>query len=133
MSKFAFTITSTNGYVVYPADNGMMTTSATHIQAAAFFYLASVYCLVAYWRTSRLLWLIGVDLSLGVSLGTYEAGYPLVFFTPLILVWLEKRISRQVLWVAGLWYLAPVLGGGRSEGGKISYQKADASCYDSLQ
>lgn len=96
-------------FIVYPADAGLMTLRATHIHGAVFFYLLALYLLVLYWDRPRPVMLVGMWLALGISTSAYEAGYALVAVSPLVLVWLEKRLSRRVVRVALLWYLPPLI------------------------
>lgn len=96
-------------FIVYPADAGLMTMRATHIHGAVFFYLLALYLLVRYWDRPRPLTLALMWLALGMSASTYEAGYALIAVSPLVLVWLEKRLSRRVVRVALLWYVPPLL------------------------
>ncbi|MHB8753308.1 MAG: hypothetical protein ACYDBJ_29500 [Aggregatilineales bacterium] len=76
---------------------------------AVLAYLAAVHLLIIYWRRPRWWLLIGMWIPLLLCLGTYETAYPLVVFTPLILVWLQRGTSRRILRVAALWYLVPLI------------------------
>ena len=96
-------------FIVYPADAGLMTLRATHIHGAVFFYLLALYLLLRYWDRPRPLTLALMWLALGISASAYEAGYALIAASPLLLLWLEKRLSRRVVRVALLWYLPPLL------------------------
>ncbi|MBC7814259.1 MAG: hypothetical protein H7175_24100 [Burkholderiales bacterium] len=95
--------------IIYPADEGMFTFRTIHIHAAVGALLLAVYLLVRYWERPRLLTLVGMWLATLVSVGSYEVGFPLVLSAPLVLVCLERKINRRVIWVSLLWYIAPLL------------------------
>lgn len=95
--------------VVFPADEGILTTRSTPIHMASLLYLLALYTLLLYWIRPKVWKLLVVWLSLAVSLLTYEVSYPLVFFSPLLLVWLQKGVSRRVVRVSLMWYAIPAL------------------------
>src|SRR5262249_9042986 len=43
------------------------------------------------------------------SLLTYEVGYPLVIVSPLILLWLEGKVTKRVVRLAAVWYSVVLL------------------------
>ncbi|MGD0877556.1 MAG: hypothetical protein ABSA01_05340 [Anaerolineales bacterium] len=96
-------------FVVFPSDTGLFNARNHVPQGSVFWYLLAVYLLVDYWQNQRLLALAGMWLSLALCLGSYEEGYPMVIATPLLLVWLQRGISRRVVWNALLWYAAPAI------------------------
>lgn len=91
-------------FVIYPADTGLFEVRVASYHAAICFYLAAVYLLILYWQRPSLLTLAVMAAMQVLCLGTYETAFPLIAATPLVLVWLERRISRRVLRVAGVWY-----------------------------
>ncbi|MBZ0293635.1 MAG: hypothetical protein K8L99_13795, partial [Anaerolineae bacterium] len=72
-------------------------------------YLLALYALLQYWLRPKIWKLALIWLSLAVSLLIYEVSYPLVFFAPLLLVWLQKGVNRRVIRVSLLWYLVPTI------------------------
>ena len=94
-------------YIMFPSDTGVFWIGAINIHLNTFCYFLAVFLLVWYWRNPNLLKLLGMWGTLMVAF-TYEANYPLILVTPLLLVCLNKRVSRRVLFVSGLWYVVPV-------------------------
>jgi hypothetical protein len=92
-------------FIIYPADEGLMTMRSTPIHFAIFCFLTALNLLLAYWDRPCWLTLIGIWLTLGLSLGTYEIAYPLALVSPVFLLWREKRLSRRVIQVSTLWYV----------------------------
>lgn len=93
---------------VYPADTAIFY-AAPNIHFAIFFYVLSVYLLLVYWDRPRWYLLLFMWFAQVMTTGTYEAVYPLLILTPLVVVWLEGRVTRRVITTAVLWYAAPVL------------------------
>lgn len=96
-------------FVVFPADAGLFTFRAFNIHAAVLWFLVSVYLFLVYFQTGRWWVLVGAWMMTIAHLWVYEVGYPLVLFTPLLLVWLEGQVSRRVIRAGLLWYVAPVI------------------------
>src|SRR5579864_2182988 len=96
-------------FVIFPSDTGLFSARNHVPEWSVFWYLLAVYLLVEFWENHRASAALGMWISLALSLGSYEEGYPLVIVTPLILVWLQHGISRRVLWTAVIWYSAPVI------------------------
>lgn len=96
-------------FMIFPADEGLMTLRATPIHMALFCLLLAVYFLLMFWDTRKLPALFGMWISLAISLLTYELAYPLVAAVPLVLVWKERRISKRVIYYSLLWYAVPVI------------------------
>ena len=97
--------------VVFPADEGIFTFRAVHIHGAVAFYLLAVYFLLCSWDRPRLLTLLLMCVSLVVSIFIYEIGYPLIVFTPLILLLKRGQLDfrRRFLRLGFAWYIAPIL------------------------
>ena len=108
-TKPAFAFLTSALFIIYPADSELfaMRHIATHFALCC--YLLSVYLLVIYWKRPRALILGLTCFALAFSLLVYEAGYPLVAVSPLILLWLEGRLTKRVLRIAAVWYSVPLV------------------------
>lgn len=95
--------------IIFPADAGLFTFRAFNIHAAVVWFLLSVYLFLIYFETGRWWALVGAWVTTIGHLWVYEVGYPLVLVVPLLLVWLDGRLSRRVFRVGLLWYVAPVI------------------------
>lgn len=91
-------------FIIYPADEGLMTMRSTPIHFATFCFLTALNLLLAYWERPRWFILLGMWLALGLSVGTYEIAYPLALASPIFLLWLEKRLNARVIRLSLLWY-----------------------------
>lgn len=96
-------------YFVYPAEPALFSTRIINYQFAWFIFLITPNLLVLYWKQPKLLTLIGIWLFQFVCLAAYEAPYPVLLLTPLLLVWLQKGLNRRVLRIAALWYIVPLI------------------------
>jgi hypothetical protein len=90
--------------IVFPSDQGIMYTGAPNGHLGVFTYLLALLFLLSYCRRPRLLTLIGMWMSLIVTLGVYETVYPLVLFGPALLIGYEGRLSKRLLKPALAWY-----------------------------
>lgn len=100
-------------FVLYTSDTASFSLRMTHIHAAAYFYLMALGLLIVVYDTHRR-WLQSVLLILialiqGYSLLVYELAYPLIFVTPLLLIWLNRGIDRRVVVLSAVWLFIPSL------------------------
>jgi uncharacterized membrane protein YiaA len=125
-------------FVVYPSDIAYYNLGTLSIHAAMCGYLLAANLLLVYWKHPSWLALIGMWLGLGLCVGTYEVSYPLIMATPVLLVWLERRVNRRVIRVSLLWYVLPVLAAIRllllrlGDASIISYQSALTAADNSI-
>jgi hypothetical protein len=95
--------------LVIPADQALFNLGTVHIHIALAMYLFAAWLLLASYRTKNLLLVVPMGAALVLCIGVYEAGYPLIFVTP-VLLWLYQGTKRQLALYTGLWLLVPVLG-----------------------
>jgi hypothetical protein len=90
--------------MVYPAEVGYFFDGFLNLHQGFDAYLLAVFFLLAWWkRGSR--WLLAAAIaSLAFSIATYEAVLALVAGTPLLLVFVERRVTRRLVWTALLWW-----------------------------
>gem|GEM_PF-1552723 len=93
--------------VIYPSDTSLVTSRYASYQLMVVFFLLSLNFFVWYWRRPHRLILFGMGVFQLLCLGTYETALPIFFVVPLILIWLQKSITRRVLRVAAFWYVIP--------------------------
>ena len=97
--------------VVFPADEGTFTFRALHVHAAVALYLFAIYFMQRAWDRRRVLPALLMLLASAASIFVYENGYPLIVFTPLLL--LIKRgapdFRKQFVRLGLIWYVAPIL------------------------
>jgi hypothetical protein len=105
----AFALASALLLLIYPADAGLFTMRAINIHTAVAAYLLAIYALLSFHQQRRVLSLIVMWAALAFALLTYEIVYPLVIFTPALLIWQDGRWSRRALRSALAWYVVPVL------------------------
>jgi len=96
-------------FILYPANDGLMTLRTMHVHAAVLYYLIAVYFLLEHWRQPRRATLLAIWAALILSLGTYEAGLALIMLTPLLLIFVANRIDRAVILATLGWTIAPAL------------------------
>jgi hypothetical protein len=95
--------------LVYPADAGFFFVGAINIHMAVVLFLVAIYLLFQYatikprWYILLLMWL-----ALALSVSSYEAGYPLIVFSPLVLL-LFHLPFRKFIGLTILWYAVPLL------------------------
>ena len=104
---------------LYPGDiaNFEMMTAYIHLNIVAV--LVALNLLIVLWKLSSpngfslrqnaLPWwgaFIGMSLALGLI---YEVSYPIILASPLLLLWLEKKLTQKVIVVALLWYVMPII------------------------
>src|SRR5205807_1079410 len=84
-------------FIFYPADSELFAMRHLGAHFSLCCYLLALNLLVIYWKRPRPLILCLTLLALACSLLTYEAGYPLVAFSPLIPLWLEGRVTKRLV------------------------------------
>ncbi|MEZ4668801.1 MAG: hypothetical protein R3E39_12895 [Anaerolineae bacterium] len=94
--------------IIYPGDFGTFNLITTGISVSLACWLVAAYFLLVYWQRPGILPLLVMWGFLFVAVGIVEIVYPLVLFTPLLLVFLEGRFNRRMLLAAALWYAAPI-------------------------
>jgi len=100
-------------FVIFPADRGIMNFRGLNIHATTGLYMIALYLLVLLWKGFRQTWVavlcvLGMWLSLILLLGIYESYYPLLFATPLLILLLERRISRKLIALTTAWLVVPI-------------------------
>ncbi len=97
--------------ILYPADTGVFYLGTVSIHASIFTYLLALWLLVRFWKSGRRwLWIL-IALISGLCTGFYEGIYPLIFLAPLVLVYLQRGITRRVFLTSLLWLAVPILFG----------------------
>lgn len=92
-------------FVLFPADTSTMALRTVNIHFTLLLCLTATTLLILHWHKPKIYLLILMTISLVISFGTYEISIIFALFVPLLLVWLEKRISRRVIFYSALWYL----------------------------
>lgn len=115
--------------VLYPADKGVFYLGALTIHSSILSYLLAVWLLVRFWHSGRWWLWIAISFVTGICIGLYEGIFPLIFFAPLILVYLEGRISRRVIVTSLLWMIVPCLFGLRAA--SILFFNSSTNSYQS--
>ncbi len=95
--------------MVFPADSGTYFLGATHVLLSYTLQLVALNLLIWYWRDKKWWQLVLALLVEAISIGNYEIGDLLYFAFPLILWWLDRRITRRLLLVSLLWWVFPVI------------------------
>ena len=96
---------------VFPADTGIFYMGALAVYLAWDAFLLAFYMLILYWVKPRLGVLALMWCGLVLSLGIYEAPYPLILVSPFLLLLIKRRSRRQWIGMAWRWYLFPLLNG----------------------
>lgn len=96
-------------FVIYPSDVGLAYDGALNAHSTLLLYFISTYLLLQYQRTQRSVLFPFIWIAQLLSLGMYEAIYPLMFATPSLLVLMQKRIDRSTMRAGLLWYIVPGL------------------------
>lgn len=98
-------------FILYPADFNLFTFRAISSQVTIFTALVAIALLLRAWQGGQRLWWLWplIWLAQSISMGLKELMYPITFAAPLLLVWMEKRLSQRVLRFAALWSIVPVL------------------------
>lgn len=96
-------------YVIYPADTGLMTFRAMNIHFAILLSLIELDLLLLEWQHPQrwhwaLIWPLHV-----VALLTYEIIFVVIYAAPVLLVWMQKGLSRRVVRMAAVWLSVPTI------------------------
>jgi hypothetical protein len=95
-------------FIIFPADDGLFTFRGMNIHTAVCLYLFAVYMLLSFYEKPHVLKLVAIWLSLLACVFMYELAHPLIAFTPLLLLWKERRLNRKIVRVAVAWWLGPL-------------------------
>jgi hypothetical protein len=95
--------------MIFPADTGIFNVRYTPYHMAVDSFLLALVALLSNWDRPKVWKLPVMWLGLIVCLGSYEVAFPLVFFTPVLLWWQEKKLNARLLRFAALWYAAPAI------------------------
>jgi len=90
--------------VVYPADSALLTLRTTNMHAGVFLLLVALNLLIVAGQRFRWTTLVAMVVAEAVALGTYDAGIPLAFCAPVLLVWLRDGIDKRIVAVAAAWW-----------------------------
>ena len=104
----ALAFTSGALLVVYPADSALLTLRTTNMHAGVFLFLVALNLLVVAWQRFRWTTLVAMVIAEAVALATYDAGIPLAFCAPVLLVWLRGWIDRRLVAVAAAWWAVSI-------------------------
>ncbi len=106
-----FALTAALLFLVFPADQGIFTFRGLHIHGAVALYLLAIYFLLRAWDRPRWYWLLLIWSSLVASIFIYEIAYPLIVFTPLLLLFRrgEPEFRKRFIRLSLIWYAAPVV------------------------
>ncbi len=96
-------------WTIYPADTGLFYTRTVSYQLLLVTYLLALWALLRWWDTSRRIYVPIIWLCQLICLLTYEAAFPLVFVTPIVIFWLERKFSRRVVRFAAVWFVVPII------------------------
>lgn len=97
--------------MVYPADSGIIGLRTISIQMSLLAFLAALYYFLKAFDHPRAIYFAAMLSAQLICLLIYEAAYPLILLSPLLLAWLDGKISRRILRMTLLWYLIPLLTG----------------------
>ncbi len=95
--------------ILMPADTGIFYLGAMTIQFALVCYLLALYLLLVAWERGWMLALLGMGFVQLGCVGIYESVYPLIVFTPLVLLLVRRGTRRRLIRYALLWYAVPFL------------------------
>lgn len=96
-------------FVIFPADDALFIFRGMNMHTAVWFYLLAVYLLLSFYEKPHILKVIVMWICLLIALFALELFYPIVAFTPLILLWKERRLSKRVVRISLVWWVVPVL------------------------
>lgn len=105
--QFAFGVAAL--VAIFPADTGLFYLGALPIHFMVALLLAAVYMLLRYWKYRRPLSVVAMMTLQALSLGIYEAYFPVIAAVPLLLWWQQKHFSRRLVRVSLIWYIVPVI------------------------
>jgi hypothetical protein len=95
--------------IFYPSDPAVVSLRVIHTHLAIVMILSSIYYLIQYYQHIQRRSLILMWVSQIIAGFTIEIGYPIFFFTPLIILVLEKRISKRFIVSTILFYIVPAI------------------------
>ncbi|MBL8132862.1 MAG: hypothetical protein JNL42_13465 [Anaerolineae bacterium] len=94
-------------YLFLPVDRGIFYLGALGLHFNVFCCLLAIHFLLEYWRRRQLLaWFVVVFAQL-FAVAASENAYPLLALAPVLLLLLEKRLSRRWLEVTLMWFVIP--------------------------
>jgi len=98
-------------FILYPSDEGLFSFRAINIQTSVVCLFMALNSLLILWGRAKMntLHVFIMWLSLLACLWIYDLAYPIVFLTPLLLVWLGRGISRKTVVISTLWLALPTL------------------------
>ncbi|MFN8373377.1 MAG: hypothetical protein U0694_10955 [Anaerolineae bacterium] len=94
--------------MLYPADLGTFYLRFLAYHWVICCYLLAFYMLLRWLQHPRLIYLLIMVLAQLQCLLSYEVAWPLVFLTPVALLWLRPRIKRPLLQTSIIWLVIPV-------------------------
>jgi hypothetical protein len=95
--------------VVYPSDTGIVSFRTFHHHLTVASILYSVYFFVRYYKSHRRAHLIAMWIAQLIAALSAETGYPVFFIVPVIILLLEKRLTRRVFQLTVLYYIMPAI------------------------
>ncbi|MBI5929239.1 MAG: hypothetical protein HY862_08020 [Chloroflexi bacterium] len=95
--------------LIYPAGTGIFYIRLLNYQVLPLFYFLAAYLLLRYWQQPSRVKLLTMWGALLVSIWVTELAIPTICLTPLFLLYQEKRLTKRLFKVSGLWYL-PLIG-----------------------
>lgn len=96
-------------FMIYPADLGLFSFRALPNQTTVVAALLSLFLLVYHWQKPRRLLWIAIWAAQLMCLLIYEQLYPVLFAAPLLLLWMDRRVTRRFWRVTLLWSIIPAL------------------------
>src|SRR5258708_7507671 len=96
-------------FIIYPADIAILNIRFPGYHVAIFFYLMAVNLLLMYWKHPSRAVMLGIWIALIMCLFNVEVAFPLVCVSPSLLFLRERRITRRLVSVTALWFVAPLL------------------------
>ena len=118
--------------IMIPADTGIFWLGALVRHLDVVNLLLATWALVRYWKYKRLTSLIIMWLALGLAAGSYEVTFVFAAAAPLLLILLNRGLSRRVIRVTALWYAVPLAFGLRYASLLISQPTSGAYQNDLL-
>ena len=95
--------------IFYPSDPAIVSLRVIHTHLAIVFILLSIYFLLRYFQQSERRFLLLMWICQALAGFTIEIGYPIFFFTPVLLIILEKHITKRVIITTILFYIVPAI------------------------
>lgn len=95
--------------IFYPSDPAVVSLRVIHTHLAIVMILSSIFCLIQYYQQHQRRYLIGMWISQVIAGFTIEIGYPLFFFTPVIILIMEQRLSKRFITTMILFYIVPAI------------------------